>query len=197
MHRNKAYSTKKRDPAKHGRAKCKLAFNEPSFDLLNIGSYGLHAIHCAFKNDMKYTEWNIDEVLTSLYYLYKDFPWHLADYKETIRSNSFALKFCPVRWIENLNVAKRASKMIPHLKVYVAAVKTKRDKKLKEFSAFKRSSATDVQSRPFALMEKAIFDDLLRTKHALFISSTGCVEPFLREFQCDAPTYGAVFFLTS
>ncbi|XP_041775449.1 uncharacterized protein LOC121595491 [Anopheles merus] len=160
----------------------------PSFDLLNIGSCGLHAIHNAFKNGMKHTEWNIDEFLTSLYYLFKDFPLRRADYKETTGSNLFPLKFCPIRWIENLNVAERASKMIPYLKVYVAAVKNQRDKKLKEgHHSFKRSFAAVAQSRPFAVIEKTISDEMLSPKLAFFISSAGCVEPFLREFQCDAP----------
>lgn len=109
----------------------------PSFDFMNIGSCGLHGVHNAFKDGMKQTGWNIDEFLVSLYHLFKDIPLRRAEYTESTGSDVFPLKFCRVRWIENVSVAERAAKMVPYLKRYVKAVRTQHDKKLKES---KRSS---------------------------------------------------------
>lgn len=101
----------------------------PTFNLLNIGSCGLHVIHNAFKNGMKKTDWRIDDFLYALYNLFKNVPLRRADFTAVTGSSTFPLKFCAVRWVENQTVAVRANEMFPFLKKFVRAVKHQSEKK--------------------------------------------------------------------
>lgn len=168
--------------------------NSISFDLLNIGSCGLHVVHNSFKNGNKRTGWSIDDFLQSLYYLFKDVPLRRADYAAVTGSDEFPLKFCSVRWVENQSVAARAIKMLPNLRVYIRAVKSQQEKKLKESSTeFKRSFPSVSKSKAFRDVADAVDDRLIGPKLTFFMSAAATVEPFLHEFQTDAPMVPFLF----
>lgn len=159
-----------------------------SFGLLNIGSCGLHVVHNSFKSGMRKTDWGMDQFLTSLYYLFKNVPLRRADYTAVTGSALFPLKFCSVRWVENQSVAGRAFDMLPHLKAYVKAVKHQQDTKRKEsHPEFKRSFKAVCDSHPFSVVAKMVSDPLCGPKLSFFMASAASVEPFLREFQGEAP----------
>lgn len=90
--------------------------------LLDLGSCGLHTVHCAFKAGVNATPWAIIEFLRALYNLFKDVPARRGDYAAITKSEMFPIKFCSIRWLENIAVANRALIMLPNLKKYVEAI---------------------------------------------------------------------------
>ncbi|XP_062554102.1 uncharacterized protein LOC134219395 [Armigeres subalbatus] len=159
-----------------------------TFEVLNIGSCGLHVVHNAFKSGAQKTLWNIDDFLYALHNLFKDVPLRRADYSAVTGSSLFPLKFCGVRWVENQRVAERACKMLPFLKVYVNAVKKQHDRKIKESHLdYKRSFVTVHNSKVFSTIAEGINDPLLEARLSFLMSMAATVEPFLKEFQTDAP----------
>ena len=72
--------------------------------LITVGSCGLHVVHHAFKTGAQASEWNVEEFLSSLYWLFVDSPARKEDFIEIRRSNMFPLKFCAHRWLENLPI---------------------------------------------------------------------------------------------
>ena len=78
---------------------CKHIFFEAGEDastLITVGSNscGLHGVHIAFKTGAQASEWNVEEVLSSLYWLFVDSPASKEDLTEITRSSTFPLKFC-------------------------------------------------------------------------------------------------------
>ena len=84
---------------------CELKDNFKS-GLLHVGSCGLHTLHNAFKKGCAATKWQIDSFLSSAYYLFKDSPARREDYITVTGCNTFPLKFCSHRWLENESIAK-------------------------------------------------------------------------------------------
>ena len=72
--------------------------------LVNIGLYGLHTLHNAFKNGVK--------LAGSLYKIFDGSPSPQADYEKLTMAqfSDYPLQFCTHRWVENQNMAKRAQK---------------------------------------------------------------------------------------
>lgn len=91
--------------------------------LLDIGSCGLHRLHCAFKAGMCAVPWDIVSYLRVIYNLFKDVPVRRALYTQYSESNIFPLKFCSIRWLENSEVAQRAIDITPHIKKFVEDVR--------------------------------------------------------------------------
>lgn len=148
--------------------------SETSYQLLDIGSCGIHTIHNAFKMAFKKSNWQLDVFLRSCYYLFKDSPARRADYTRVTGSSTFPMKFVGVRWLENQCVAKRILVLMPHLHAYVNAVKSKQI-----VTTISRSMATviaELNNVP-----------LLRAKLEFFCLLAGELEPFLREFQTNVP----------
>lgn len=147
--------------------------SEPSSPvLLDIGSCGLHSVHCAFKAAVKATQWDVVEFLRALYYLFKNVPARRADYCHYSSSSLFPLKFCAIRWLENVRVAERAAAMLPGVREYVKHVNMEK-------------KAPTCQS--FKIVSKAVKDHLLEAKLALFQTVARELEGFLARFQSDAP----------
>lgn len=162
--------------------------SNPQFTLMDIGSCGLHAVHNAFKAGMRKTDWELDTFFYSLWNLFKDVPLRRTEYTKSTNSEIFPLKFCGTRWVENKKVAERASKMLPSLKRYVAAVRLQHETKMKAtHSEFRRSFASVVTSKAFVVVQKFVDDPLIECKLAFFVSAADRVEPFLREFQNEKP----------
>lgn len=142
--------------------------------LLNIGSCGLHTVHGAFKLGIRKLEWGVVEFLRALYYVFKDAPARRADFTKVTGSTTFPLKFCAVRWVENVAVATRALLMLPHVDKYVTEVK-------------KVNNSLTTTSNSFKVVSTALRDKLLASKLTFFVFVASMVEPFLREFQTNAP----------
>ena len=73
--------------------------------LVNIGLYGLHTLHNAFKNGEK--------LVRSLYKIFDGSPSLQADYEKLTMAqfSDYPLQFCTHCWVENQNVAKRSQKI--------------------------------------------------------------------------------------
>lgn len=144
-------------------------------EIVEVGSCGLHVVHGALQTGHSKAGWKLGEVFQSAYYLFKDSPKRRANYSEISDSTSFPMKFCSVRWCENVKVAKRFLDILPCLKEYVANVKPK----------------PTVLS--FSRLEVAFKDPLLTAKIGFFISVAQLLEPFLRKFQGSEPLLPFLF----
>ena len=101
--------------------------DELSTTFLNIiGSCGLHVVHGAFKHSSKETGWELERFSRAIFKLFKDTLARRDDYTQVNGSSLFAFKFCKHRWVENVPVAERALKILPHLQNYVEAVQEKK-----------------------------------------------------------------------
>nr|XP_050024822.2 uncharacterized protein LOC126519248 [Dermacentor andersoni] len=87
--------------------------------ILDVGSCGLHVVNGAFKTGHAATGWQVVEFLRAMYNLFKCVPARRAEYARITGSNIYPLKFCSVRWLENVRVISRALEVLPYLKVYV------------------------------------------------------------------------------
>lgn len=148
-----------------------LLKEESNTNLLNVGSCGLHTLHNAFKCGMKETSWELSKFLRAIFNLFKDVPARRAIYTATTKSSLFPLKFCPVRWLQNGNVAQRAIEMLPHLERFV-----------KDVSDNDRPTCAS-----FVEVKSKLKDPLLSSKLAFFNTIASDIEPFLTFFQSDKP----------
>ncbi|KAG8177627.1 hypothetical protein JTE90_019654 [Oedothorax gibbosus] len=92
-----------------------------SEQLLDIGTCGLHTIHCAFKAAMEVTGWNLVTFLRVIYNLFKNSPARRGIFIDVTNASVFPKKFCAVRWLENIDVAQRAIEILPNLQKFVEA----------------------------------------------------------------------------
>lgn len=150
--------------------------------ILNVGSCGLHVVHQASCLGEAKTQWELREILSSAYYLFKDSPRRRSDFIEITTCTKFPLKFCPVRWVENLAVARRFLELLPHLKVYCKELDPK-----------------PLHLKSFTRIQQAVNDPLMKAKLSFFVSVNITIEPFLRKFQSTKPLapfiYGDMFDL--
>jgi hypothetical protein len=100
----------------------KNAENPDDPQLLGIGTCSLHVVHGAYKTAHNACGWKVHVFLQSVYYLFKDFPSRHSNYTAANKSSIFPLRFCSIRWVENVAVIERAMQILPLLKIYVAAV---------------------------------------------------------------------------
>ncbi|GBL91661.1 hypothetical protein AVEN_71317-1 [Araneus ventricosus] len=92
------------------------------FQILCIGSCGLHILNNSFKHGEKATNWNINSILSSLYWLFKDAPVRREDLMKLSSSEKFPSKFCCHRWLENVPCAERAIENWTDICKYVSKV---------------------------------------------------------------------------
>ena len=137
--------------------------------LIDMGSCGLHTIHGAFQTGHKASEWEVNAYLRALYNLFKDSPARRAAYTEITGSKVFPLKFCQIRWVENVNCAERALAVLPNVKQYVEN---------------KPKLPTSVTSTTVKLL---CGDKLAAAKIAFFGSVAAQCEPFLKRYQTANP----------
>ncbi|GBL72175.1 hypothetical protein AVEN_115162-1 [Araneus ventricosus] len=95
---------------------------EYSHETLSIRCCGLHILHNSFKYGESSTGWNISEILTSLCWLFKDSPARRQDFLMLSTLKKFPLKFCKVRWLENVPAVERAIEIWPDVVSYVQNV---------------------------------------------------------------------------
>lgn len=156
---------------------CKNTFceaGENASALISVGSCGLHVVHNAFKTGAQASEWNVEEVLSSLYWLFVDSPARKEDFTEMTGSMVFPLKFCKHRWLENVPVVVRAQEVWDKVIMYVQKVQTGK----------KYATPT---SKSFKIIRDAVQDPLMPAKMAAFESVAKQLQPFLAIFQSDNP----------
>lgn len=81
---------------------------ETGSKLLNVGSCGLHVMHNAFKAGSAETKWEVEQIFSSLFWLFKDSPARREDHSKVTGSSVFPKQYCQHRWLENLPVTERA-----------------------------------------------------------------------------------------
>lgn len=147
--------------------------NNHNISLLNIGSCGLHIVHNSFKSGAVASGWDIESVLKSLYYLFKDSPARREDYLKVASDSRLPLKFVSHRWLENIPVCERVLAIWDDVVKYVGAVEKK--------------SLPKPECRSFQVVQQA-------TNHALFVAKLQFfkavalhLQPFLVCYQTDAP----------
>jgi hypothetical protein len=150
---------------------CKLRDEQQQPELILVGSCGLHILHGATKDGMKAMNWTIRQTLSCGYYLFKDSPKRRSDYFSITSCSIYPLKFCSIRWLDNVRVAQRFLELIPNLKQYCDYVDPKPD------------------NQSFRTIQAALSDPLLKAKLCFFISVCSVIEPFLRRFQSAKPLF--------
>ena len=141
---------------------------------LETGSCGLHIMHGAFQSGHNATDWKVNEVLSALWYYFKDSPARRAEFQSICGPEvcaAFPLKFCKCRWVENSSVANRALQIWPHIQKYI-------------------SSCTKTYNSSFKSIQFACTDHLFQAKLSFFkvfkvISDD--LNPFLLMYQTNAP----------
>jgi hypothetical protein len=71
-----------------------LSLDSEAAALLELGCCGLHVIHGAFQTGHTKATWNVNQILTAAYYVFKDSPARRADYTNLTDSTCFPQKFC-------------------------------------------------------------------------------------------------------
>jgi len=141
--------------------------------ILNIGSCSLHTVHNAFKSGCEASSWEIDDFLSSLYYLFKDSPARREDFLVVSETGIFPKKFVKHRWLENVPTVERAIKLIPDLQKFVSAVQKKEVPK--------------PICKSFLTVQKHLKDKSLIAKLHAFLSIAKILQPFLVTYQTDKP----------
>ncbi|KAL8603538.1 hypothetical protein ACOMHN_052767 [Nucella lapillus] len=149
--------------------------SQASKQMLQTGSCGIHIVHNAFKAGCNAagSDWDMEDFLTKLYILFLDCPARRDDFVNVTRSSIFPLKFCKVRWLENIAPAERALEIIENVVAYCTAAKSKK--------------VTEPNNMSYETVKKAIQDPLLVSRLHFFIMVAREVQPFLVTYQTDKP----------
>ncbi|WAR04834.1 hypothetical protein MAR_020203 [Mya arenaria] len=142
--------------------------------LLNVGSCGLHMVHNSFKTGAEITGWGIDDVLGSMYYLFKHTPARREDYLKITGSSKFPLKFVNHRWLENVRVSERAIEVWDFVVAYVKEVESNK-------------KYTKPTCKSYGIIKAAVNDPLMLAKLHFFKTVAKLLEPFLEDFQSSSP----------
>lgn len=140
--------------------------------ILSMGSCGLHVANNGFKKGVNSTGWNIVQFLRSAFNVFKDVPARRSIYTLYSTSTLFPLKFASTRWLESRAAAERALAILPNLEKFVSGLK--KEKK-------------EPDSNSYRMLVEGLNDKLLRPKLAFFSYVANLVEPFLTEYQSNAP----------
>ena len=71
-------------------------------EFLNVGSFGLHVVHNAFKTGVKASEVGVEDLCSGLYWLFSDSPARRDNFQVITGTSTFPLNFCRHRWLENV-----------------------------------------------------------------------------------------------
>jgi hypothetical protein len=91
--------------------------------LLHLGSCGLHVVNGAFQTGHNASGWQINRLLRAMYRLFKDVPARRAQYTEITGKTLFPVKFCQIRWTQNVSVGKRALEVFDDVCKFVNTAK--------------------------------------------------------------------------
>lgn len=144
------------------------ATNSNEKKLVDLGTCGLHVVHGSFKHGLQTVKWDINNLLTHMYYLFKDSPSRRAQYTALTSSKIFPLKFCSTRWVENVQCLGRALEIFDDVKKFVEDNKS-------------------LSSKPAMTIVQAAKDPLIKCKLSFFKTVASECEPFLKKFQSPRP----------
>lgn len=139
--------------------------------MLNVGSFGLHVLHDSFRAGCASIDWELENALTSLSWLFEDVPACMDDYVAVTGSTSFPLDFCNDRFLENVEVVERALQIWPSLKKYIN----------------EEENAMEPSTQSFKSAKMITQDDLFPAKLNFFLTLAGEITPFLKLYQTDKP----------
>lgn len=142
--------------------------------LINLGRCGLHVVHGSFQTRERETGWKIGDALRALWQVFHDSPARREDFSELTKTARFPLKFCPARWVEDLQVAERAIEVWPAVTAYIHSHK-------------KLPKSKVPTSASYLTVKKATEDPLFLAKLEFFAFVARQLKPFLEVFQTDAP----------
>lgn len=148
--------------------------NDFNNTILNIGSCGLHVLHNSFKAGGKASEWRIDSLLSSIYYLYKDSPARREDFLKICGGENIKmpLKFCNHRWLENEPNSKRTIEIWPNLVKYVQETEKQKAKPT---------------CNSYCVLKEFTRDRLVVAKLEFFRLISSILQPYLASYQTDKP----------
>ncbi|GBM00688.1 hypothetical protein AVEN_50732-1 [Araneus ventricosus] len=138
--------------------------NQHNFQILCIGSCGLHILNNSFKHGEKATNWDINSILSSLHWLFKDAPVRRGDLMKLSSSEKFPLKFCCHRWLENVPCAERAIEIWTDICKYVSKVDY--------------GDLLKVTCQSCCIIAQAAKDKLITVKLNFFLSVAKMLQPF-------------------
>jgi len=149
--------------------------------MLIVGSCGLHTIHGAYRDGIKPTKLDTECFLSSCYYLFKDTPAICEDFTKLTSCSTFALKFVPHRWLENVPVIVRVLEVLPALRQYKQAVD---DKKLKR-----------PDTKSYKRVADGCADALLEVKLHLILSVANILQSFCNASKLISPCCHSLFVI--
>lgn len=147
-----------------------LQEDENCQNIIDIGSCGLHVLSGALQTGHKETGWAVNDFLHGIYYLFNDSPARRGAFSSTTGCTKFPLKFCKIRWVENVNVCNRALEVFNEIKKWLEH----KDTKLPGNISIKN-------------VRKGVKDALTPAKVSFFSLIAGILEPFLKKYQTAQP----------
>ena len=147
--------------------------NRYDHGLMWTGTCFLHILHNAIKDATHKSGWGVGKFLTALYTLFHSVPARVADYQKITECYLKPMKFCPVRWGENIKPAKRALRMIESLQKYVLAINQKKVK--------------HPETTSYETVRQFVFSPNPEAKLQFFIFLVDPLEAFLVKYQDDKP----------
>ena len=127
----------------------------------------------SFQDGAKASGWEIDKLLSSAYWLFKDTPARREDFTTVTKASDFPMKFCKHRWLENVPVCERFIKMLPDLRQYVKAVK--------------EGTVPDPKTKSYETIKQCCANHLVPVRLAFFLSVSEKITRFLTQYQTDKP----------
>ena len=91
--------------------KCK---DEELTQLIDLGTYGLHTAHNAFKHGEKASDRQLKKLMSSMSKIFQEAPGRRADYKTVTDATEkdYRMQFITHRWVESDVVAKKSRVMV-------------------------------------------------------------------------------------
>lgn len=114
------------------------------------------------------------------YFIFNDAPARRREFLRITGSSMLPLKFLNIKWLKNVPVAQRAIVVLPNVMKYIKHVQTKNKK-------------DQTSSKSFQIGTEMTQDNLLLAKLAFFEILGNELQPFLTEFQTDAPLVPYLF----
>lgn len=151
---------------------------DPSLpEILNLGSCGLHVVHGCLQHGASKTDWDVGQILRSMWQIFHDTPARREDFTRVTGSTIFQHKFCSHRWVEDFPVAVHAIKMWPNIVKFIDSYANQPKSKVPTSASF--------------LRVKAARDDPLTIAKLEFFCRVGKAPAAIPEKVSDRYTYGA------
>ena len=83
-------------------------------ELMSVGTYSLHIVHCGFQHGEIASQWNLKKIFDAMLKIFLKSPSRRADYEKITgaESNDYP-QFCAYFWVEIDIVTKQAQKAWP------------------------------------------------------------------------------------